>query len=188
MEKQSQNNPLNEFEQASIQPYYDCTRNGVYHISIATDSNGNVSEKPPVRLSDPIRIIGRGTDTAGNHYRVIAWQDSFSHQTQTAALRMADIGTNTGFQSLQQRGITVHAGRRKRELLADYLQTQGDTSPFYIVDKAGWHGTDYILPSGKIITKQNNKTKHPTNPIQWRHQSSRRLLRFRQPERMASAS
>lgn len=159
MEKQSQSNPLNEFEQASIQPYYDCTRNGVYHISITTDSNGNVSEKPPIRLSDPIRIIGRGTDTAGNHYRVIAWQDSFSHQTKTAALKMADIGTNAGFQNLQQRGITIHAGRRKRELLADYLQTQGESTPFHIVDKAGWHGKDYILPSGEVIHTQDHKNK-----------------------------
>lgn len=157
---QTPNNPLEEFEQASIQPYYDCTRNGVYYIAIETDSNGNIREKPPLRLSDAVRIIGRGTDTAGNHYRVISWQDGFTHKARIAALPMADIGTNAGFQSLQQRGITVHAGRRKRELLADYLQTQGDSTPFHIVDKAGWHGKDYILPSGEIIhSKQNDKDK-----------------------------
>ena len=76
---QTPNNPLEEFEQASIQPYYDCTHNGVYYIAIETDSNGNIREKPPLRLSDAVRIIGRGTDTAGNHYRVISWQDGFTH-------------------------------------------------------------------------------------------------------------
>lgn len=144
-------NPLDEFEPATIAPYYVCKRSGVYYIAIATDNNGNTSEKPPLRLSDSIRIIGHGADTAGNHYRVISWQDTFAHKAKIAALPMSDIGSNAGFQALQQRGITIHAGRRKRELLADYLQTQGESTPFHIVEKAGWHGNDFVLPSGEIL-------------------------------------
>ena len=51
-----------EFDTYTPRPRYECTRGGVYHIGIKTDKEGNPSETPPVLLSDPIRLIGRGTD------------------------------------------------------------------------------------------------------------------------------
>ena len=52
---------------------------------------------------------------------------------------------------LQKRGITIFSGRRKRELLADYLQTQGAKTPYTVTNKQARHGNAYILANGEII-------------------------------------
>ncbi len=154
---------LQEFETVTLRPYFEFNRNGVYFIAVETDKDGTASEKPPLRLSDTIEIIGRGTDSAGNHYRVIKWRDNVTNKQKIAPLSMADIGTNAGFQALQQRGIMVHSGRRKRELLADYLQADGATTPYHITDKSGWHGKSYILPNGEILNPATDG-KHKNTP------------------------
>ena len=90
-----------EFDTYTPRPRYECTRGGVYHIGIKTDKEGNTSETPPVWLSDPIRLIGRGTDGTGSHYRIIEWKTALrarpnkppSHPPKSAACR-AGSGCN----------------------------------------------------------------------------------------------
>ena len=127
---------LQEFEAVTIKPRFECNRGGVFYIAVESDKDGQAHEKPPLRLADPIRLIGHGTDSAGNHYRVIEWRDSISRRQHTAALPMAEIGTN--WSRLQRLGIAVMANRRKRELLADYLQTDGLHTPYTVTAQAGW--------------------------------------------------
>jgi len=142
---------LQEFEAVTIKPRFECNRGGVFYIAVESDKDGQAHEKPPLRLADPIRLIGHGTDSAGNHYRVIEWRDSISRRQHTAALPMAEIGTNWG--RLQRLGIAVMANRRKRELLADYLQTDGLHTPYTVTAQAGWTANRraYVLPSGEIL-------------------------------------
>ena len=73
-----------EFDTYTPRPRYECTRGGVYHIGIKTDKEGNPGETPPVWLSDPIRLIGRGTDGAGSHYRIIEWKDRLTGAAKQA--------------------------------------------------------------------------------------------------------
>ncbi|MCF7520444.1 DUF927 domain-containing protein [Neisseria sp. ZJ106] len=138
-------------EEYRLKPRYECTAGGVNYIAIETDKEGNTSEKAPLHLSDPIRLIGRGTDHSGNHYRIIQWQDRITRAKRTAALPMAEIGTQQSWQKLQGSGIAINSQRRKRELLADYLQTEGKQTPYTVTDKSGWCKTAYILPNGEII-------------------------------------
>ena len=149
------NDTLSEFETFTIKPRYECTKNGVYFIGVKTDKDGNTSEAAPLWLSDPIRLIGRGIDGGGNHYRIIEYRDRLTRQTKQAALSAADIGTNQGWQRLQSYGLTVLSGRAKRERLADYLQTDGQDTPYTVTAQAGWHGNAYILPSGETIQPEH---------------------------------
>ncbi len=178
-------NPLEAFEKVSPTPYYTCTGQGVFYHSMDTDKHGNIQEKPPLRLSDSIRLIGRGTDHAGNHYRLIQWRDRLTRQPGVTALSMEDIGSNWG--KLQRLGITIHANRRKRELLADYLQSEGDHTAYTITDRAGWQNAAYILPNGEIIapdsnpprihyngdTSQNSAYQPKGRLKQWQHEIAR---------------
>ncbi|WP_373700075.1 DUF927 domain-containing protein [Neisseria dentiae] len=156
-EIQAQN--LQEFEAAEIKPRYECNRNGVFYIGVETDKDGKAHEKPPIRLSDPINLIGNGIDGAGNHYRIIEWRDNISRKRLTAALPMAEIGTNWG--RLQSLGLAVMANRRKRELLADYLQTDGSHTPYSITAQSGWikRPRAYVLPNGQIIVSEAYKSR-----------------------------
>ena len=116
-------------------------------------------------LADCMDIVGTGKDTNGAYYRVIRYQDANSRKPCTFSLPCEQIGTNTGWQMLQKRGITIFSGRRKRELLADYLQTQGAKTPYTVTNKTGWHGNAYILANGEIIA--------PNAPIIYNGDTSR---------------
>ena len=144
-----------EFDAYTPRPRYECTRGGVYHIGIKTDKEGNTSETPPVWLSDPIRLIGRGTDGTGSHYRIIEWKDRLTGAAKQAAVPSAEIGSVQGWQRLQSYGLTILSGRAKRERLADYLQTEGENTHYAVTARAGWHGAAYILPSGEVIRPDN---------------------------------
>jgi len=144
-----------EFDTYTPRPRYECTHGGVYHIGIKTDKEGNTSETPPVWLSDPIRLIGRGTDGTGSHYRIIEWKDRLTGAAKQAAVPSAEIGSVQGWQRLQSYGLTILSGRAKRERLADYLQTEGENTHYAVTARAGWHGTAYILPSGEVIRPDN---------------------------------
>lgn len=135
---------------ASIHPYYDCTQKGVYFVGV--DKGEHTA---PQWLSDAIYLVGRGADGEGNHYRIIEWQDRLTRETRRSALPMATIGTQQGWQRLQGMGITILASRRKRELLADYLQAEGSNAVWTVTGKAGWLDGAYILPSGDIIQKED---------------------------------
>ncbi|CRZ21278.1 DUF927 domain-containing protein [Kingella kingae] len=143
----------NEFEEIILQPRYECDRTGVYFVDVVTDKDGTSSEKAPLRLSDCIELIGRGRDQDGSHYRIIEWRDYLTQQTRVIALPMAEIGAN--WQGLLKHGLTVHSGRRKRELLADYLQTNSLHTPYIVTQKCGWQGKAYTLPNGDIIRPDN---------------------------------
>lgn len=146
------NADIGGFETVTAAPYYDCSSKGVYYHTFDTDKSGNVTEKPPQRLSDAIYLIGYGIDDAGKHYRVIQWTDRLQRERKTTALPMSDIGTNWG--QLQGMGIAIVANRRKRELLADYLMTEGAKTRHLITNQAGWvaNNSAYVLPSGEVIT------------------------------------
>ncbi len=139
------------FETAKPEPYYECSTRGVYYHAVSVENDGTITEKAPKRLSDMIRLIGYGVDEAGEHYRVIEWRDRFDNQLNISALAMADIGSCWSF--LQGKGIAVQSSRQKRDLLADYLMTEGDKTPYIITNKAGWcdNYRAYVLPSGEII-------------------------------------
>ena len=156
MTAKHQPHPAADFEPVAARPYFECKSSGVYYIHTETDKDGRIIEKPPLRLSDGLELIGRGIDANGGHYRVIRWRDALTRQSKTAALAMADIGTPPCWQRLQGYGLTVMSGRRKRELLADYLQTDGQTTPYTVTDKAGWQGGAYILPNGETIAADSD--------------------------------
>lgn len=130
-------------------PRFHVDDKGVYHIGIKTDKDGNTHEQAPVHLADCLDLIGNGFNEAGEAFRIVRYTSKQTRQKAVFALPCADIGYN--WQRLQGKGITVYAGRHKRELLADYLQTQGSFETWRVTDRAGWHGKAYILPNGEVL-------------------------------------
>lgn len=138
------------------QPRFECSSKGVYYIPVKTDKDDNVTDGDPMRLADAIDLIGTGTDRHGNYYRIIRYRDRISRQNKTALIAAAEIGTNACWQRLQGMGITVQAGKVRRERLTDYLQTFGANTAYTVTDKAGWLNGSYILPSGEVLCADDN--------------------------------
>lgn len=132
---------------------YHTSESGTYWISY------DDGKEQRDQLADAIRLIGRAVDDEGRNWRIIEWRDRY-HATHRAALDMGDIGTPAGWRTLQSHGITIKAGRKKRERLADYLQGEGKNTRWQLAKTAGWHGGAYILPSGEVLGDAENLHYH----------------------------
>ena len=156
------NDPITEFEPFALRPRYECNSKGVFWIGIKTSKDGEVSEAEPIRLSDPIDLIGNGIDASDDYYRIIQFRDRNSRQIKVVALPMGGIGSNKCWQRLQALGLFIASDKPKREKLADYLQEHGGKTPYHVTSKAGWHGNAYILPSGEVMQNDTSKNAKPT--------------------------
>ena len=145
---------LDDLEAPTDAAYYRADEGGTCWITY--DEEGKEQRD---HLADAIHLIGRAVDEEGGNWRIIEWRDRY-HTTHHAALDMGDIGTPAGWRTLQSHGITIKAGRKKRERLADYLQGEGKNTRWQLARKAGWHGGAYILPSGEVLGEAENIHYH----------------------------
>lgn len=136
-----------------VESRYHTSESGTYWISY------DDGKEQRDHLADAIHLIGRAVDDEGGNWRIIEWRDRY-HATHRAALDMGDIGTPAGWRTLQSHGITIKAGRKKRERLADYLQGEGKNTRWQLAKTAGWHGGAYILPSGEVLGEAENIHYH----------------------------
>lgn len=143
------NIPTDGFTSPELTPYFTSASNGIYYHTFV-DKGGEITERKE-RLADQIKLIGCGIDDDGDYYRVIEWRDTLTKQWKTGAISMANIGANWG--ELQSKGITIQAGRSKRDKLADYLQTEGKKTEYRITHQTGWidNYSAYVLPNGEIL-------------------------------------
>ena len=139
--------------EAPAESRYHTTESGTWWISY------DDGKEQRDHLADAIRLIGRAVDDEGRNWRIIEWRDRY-HATHRAALDMGDIGTPAGWRTLQSHGITIKAGRKKRERLADYLQGEGKNTRWQLAKTAGWHEGAYILPSGEVLGEAENIHYH----------------------------
>ena len=120
------------------------------------------------KLGEYPAMIGRITDSGG---RTTGLHLTYTHGGQKLALH--HYGERlpakkmrrrrprlAGWRALQRLGIAIKAGRRKRERLADYLQSSGKNTRWQLARKAGWHDDAYILPSGDILGEAENIHYH----------------------------
>ncbi len=79
---------------------------------------------------------------------------------------MAEIGQS--WAKLGQHGHCHTLGsKRERELLADYLQTDGEQTHYTITGQAGWctKNSAYVLPSGQVLSAKAVSSKTPPKVI-----------------------
>ena len=143
---------LDDIDTPADVAHYHTTESGTYWISYDGKEQRD-------HLADAIHLIGRAVDEEGGNWRIIEWRDRY-HTTHHAALDMGDIGTPAGWRTLQSHGITIKAGRKKRERLADYLQGEGKNTRWQLAKTAGWHSGAYILPSGEVLGEVENIHYH----------------------------
>lgn len=113
-------------------------------------------------LCSPLKLVGSGTDSSGNYFRIIEYRDRFTGEIQNMPIAGAEIGTGALWARLQGVGIAVASKRRRRDFLADYLQSGGRHERWMITGRAGWvvPGRIYILPGGEILaTKGCRRSK-----------------------------
>lgn len=125
---------------------YRLTDDGVYHFN--------------EWLCSPLNLVGTGMDGNGQYYRVIECKSRFSGSMRKIAIATSEIGSTALWYRLQGLGLVVASNRRKRDKLADYLQSGGEHHRWTISLTAGWtqDKTAYILPCGDLVGAKGAKT------------------------------
>lgn len=136
-------------EKDSLKPRVDSRKNGIYWVT-PKEKGGEITETEQW-LSSPFEIIGEGTDKDSNiSYIALRWQRHGEEVT-----RLIDggaVGDRDGWRIMKDGGLKVTTKPHLRAVLSDWMQNQGEASPFIrITPRAGWCDGVYVMPDGVVI-------------------------------------
>ena len=88
---------ITETEDEGLRSYYSVTRSGinagVYFHEAANSKDGTEYMKPPVLLSDPFEIVGRGQSTDEKEYRLLRFKRHGGGEYRRVAMPLAHAGS-----------------------------------------------------------------------------------------------
>lgn len=149
-----------ETEGEGLRSYYSVTRSGinagVYFHEAANSKDGTEYMKPPVLLSDPFEIVGRGQSTDEKEYRLLRFKRHGGVEYRTVAMPLEIAGRPDGLAFLRANGIGVNQNGQAIARLVNHIQWEGDQTEYLFSKRGGWCDetfTAYIMPNGEIIGK-----------------------------------
>ncbi|MCF7520483.1 DUF927 domain-containing protein [Neisseria sp. ZJ106] len=149
---------ITQAEGDSQKPYYNLVKSGInaglYFYDVGTAKDGTQYIKPPVKLSDPITIIGLGKSTDGKAYRLLKVKPTGSREEEIIAFPLESVGRPDGWAFLRSHGAGIRQNTVTMAHLANYLQWEGEQTEYRFTKTGGWcdeSQTAYVLANGEII-------------------------------------
>ncbi len=144
---------------------FELTQRGVFFTG--TDRDGNT--KAPVWVCSPLGVIAKTRDSkSGEWGRLLEWfdDDNVRHQWAMPLELLEGDGTDVR-RELARLGLHIATGRSARDLLAAYIKVWPVEQRSRCVERLGWHGAVYTLPSetigdaGELVVFQNAHAIEP---------------------------
>ena len=144
---------------------FELTQRGLYFTG--TDKEGNT--KAPMWVCSPIGVIAKTRDTrSGEWGRLLEWfdDDNVRHQWAMPLELLEGDGTDVR-RELARLGLHIATTRAARDLLAAYIKVWPVDQRARCVERLGWHGAVYTLPSetignaGELVVFQNAHAIEP---------------------------
>lgn len=144
---------------------FELTQRGV--LFTGTDIEGN--QKAPVWVCSPLGIIAKTRDSkSGEWGRLLEWfdDDNVRHQWAVPLELLEGDGTDVR-RELARLGLHIATSRSARDLLAAYIKIWPVDQRARCVDRLGWHGAVYAMPSetigdtGELVVFQNAHAIEP---------------------------
>ncbi|QXC32248.1 DUF927 domain-containing protein [Aeromonas sp. FDAARGOS 1407] len=120
--------------------------------ALVTLGRGEDAHSEWIPISSPVRVQAETSDEHGRGYgRLLEWQDSAGRARQWAMPVRSLVPRNGEdvFVSLLDAGLPFIELGHKRKLAA-YLMACRPDKRITCVERTGWHGRAYVLPSGTI--------------------------------------
>jgi uncharacterized protein (DUF927 family) len=127
---------------------FELTERGV--LFTGTDHEGN--QKAPVWVCSPLGVIAKTRDSkSGEWGRLLEWfdDDDVRHQWAMPLELLEGDGTDVR-RELARLGLHIATGRSARDLLAAYIKVWPVDQRARCVERLGWHGAVYTMPSETI--------------------------------------
>ena len=144
---------------------FELTQRGV--LFTGTDHEGN--QKAPVWVCSPLGVIAKTRDSkSGEWGRLLEWfdDDNVRHQWAMPLELLEGDGSDVR-RELARLGLHIATGRSARDLLAAYIKVWPLDQRARCVDRLGWHGAVYTMPSqtigdaGELVVFQNAHAIEP---------------------------
>jgi hypothetical protein len=144
---------------------FELTQRGV--LFAGTDHEGN--QKEPVWVCSPLGVIAKTRDgKSGEWGRLLEWfdDDDVRHQWAMPLELLEGDGTDVR-RELARLGLHIATGRSARDLLAAYIKVWPVDQRARCVERLGWHGAVYTMPSetigdaGELVVFQNAHAIEP---------------------------
>ena len=144
---------------------FELTQRGV--LFTGTDHEGN--QKAPVWVCSPLGVIAKTRDSkSGEWGRLLEWfdDDNVRHQWAMPLELLEGDGTDVR-RELARLGLHIATGRSARDLLAAYIKVWPVDQRARCVERLGWHGAVYAMPSetigdaGELVVFQNAHAIEP---------------------------
>lgn len=149
-------------QHSDLKSYFECLPTGLYYHGVGVDKHGITFPKPPVRISDPFRIVGRGQSEDEREYRIIEYQRNGRGVKKLAAFPMGLVSRNDGLSYFRE-NLSICIKDRYKSELWDYVQWDGERTEWQITSRGGWCDescTAYVLPNGEVIGHAANKVMY----------------------------
>ena len=113
---------------------------------------GEDARQEETRISSVIRVLAETADeNGGNHGRLLEWQDSSNH-IRRWAMPMEALVRRNGEEMIIAllNGGLPFINLEKRRKLVSYLMDSRPSKKITCIERTGWHGSAYVLPTGSI--------------------------------------
>ena len=130
--------------------YFELTDNGV--LFVTENREGDEIKK---WICSPLSILAETRDSSSNEWgRLLEWKDrdGICHRWAMPTELLQGDGLAMR-QELARQGLIMAPDKRSRDLLACYIQIWKVGKRARCVDRPGWHGDVYVLPSCAIGQK-----------------------------------
>ena len=144
---------------------YELTQRGVFFTG--TDHEGN--KRAPVWVCSPLGVVAKTRDGKGGEWgRLLEWFDDDNVRHQWAMpLELLEGDGNDVRRELARLGLRIASNRVARDLLAAYIKIWPVEQRARCVERLGWHGAVFTMPSetigdaGELVVFQNAHAIEP---------------------------
>ncbi len=115
------------------------------------DRDGDLPD--PVWIAAPFQVRAETNDDANQSFGLLlGWRDPNDGEHQWAMpKRMVHVEANAIAVELEDAGLACGTSRKAHDGLKQFLGAVQSTNRVRCVERAGWHGTTFVLPNGRIF-------------------------------------
>lgn len=140
-----------EPQKARLPRGYRLTDKGLYYIEVATGED-NKAEERKIYVCSPLRVTAETRSKDQNQWgRLLEWSDRDDHpHTITIPMSMLEGEPTALCALLADGGLIIGVGSKARNLLVRYVKECVPGTKARCVNRIGWHGRVYVLPTRSI--------------------------------------
>ncbi len=134
-----------------VKPRIETKGNDLVYIVPKMDNDTKEIHETETWVCTDFKLIGRGRDEDGAHYRMIRWKENGTGVERIDAFPLEIVGEREGWARMRRGGLSVTTSNTLRAHLGNHMQRSGDDRVWRVVSRSGWQHGAYVLPNADVV-------------------------------------